>query len=222
VTVISDLPAAAQHEGLFRPPGTTVPGRSWPPTRQFICNILMASAAATATLTLVTPDDAAAMQAAVAESQTLPALPPMPVEERLVAIPDLLQRLRQASGLSWGDLAKAVGVSRRTIHNWLSGARIAGLHLTRLVEFQRVVDAVAAGSADDTRTRLMQPGPHGRSILDDIALTSRPARRRPLSTVSMGDLVAPVDESANLSPQQLQRRSSVRGGPLPGRRLSES
>jgi transcriptional regulator with XRE-family HTH domain len=195
MTVLSELPAAVGDK-LFGPPGTTIPGASWPPAKQFLCSLLMAGAAATGTLTVVTPADAAAMRAAVIESRTLPAMPSSPpVVDRSMAVPSLLQRLRRVSGLSWGDVAAALGVSRRTIHNWLSGTRVAGVHLTRLIEFERVVNATAAGSADDTRSRLVRPGPHGRSLLDELALSSRADRRRPISTLSVGDIVGPVDQS---------------------------
>ena len=60
----------------------------------------------------------------------------------------------------------------------------------------------------------MQPNANGRSILDDLALAARPARRYPLSGVSVGDLVTPVDEMASVSLQRPQRRSSLQGGAL--------
>jgi hypothetical protein len=112
----------------------------------------------------------------------------------------------------------AVGVSRRTIHNWLSGARLADVHRTRLAELGRLVDAVAAGSADATRARLLKPGPNGRSPLDELALSARPVRRRPLSTLSVGELLGPIDESGDVTTQQPPRRSSLRGGSLSTRR----
>ena len=165
-------------------------------TRKFIACAFMAGCAATSTLSTVTPADAAALNAITAQPSTLPAIPRRSLRRRSTrrVVPGMLQRLRRLSGLSWGEIAQAVGVSRRTIHNWLTGARVAGVHLARLLELSRVVDIVATGSVQATRTALLQPNANGRSILDDLALAARPARRRPLSSVSVGDLVTPVDE----------------------------
>lgn len=220
MTVVSDLPGR-QRDELFTQPGTTIPGLSWPPpAKQFICRLLMAGAAV-GTLTVVTPADAAAMRDAAIDSRTLPAAPAPAVTDSSSAVPALLQRLRRVSGLNWGEVATAVGVSRRTIHNWLSGARVAGVHVARLAELDRLVDTTASASPDETRARLQQPGPHGRSLLEDLALTSRPERRRPLSVLSVGDILGPVDESADATLQS-QRRSSLRGGSLPRRRPGDS
>ncbi len=195
-------------------PPTVMRGR-----RKFIACVFMAGCAATSTLSTVTPADAIALSAITAQPGTLAAIPVQPappLDQR--AVPGMLQRLRRLSGLSWGEIAQAVGVSRRTIHNWLTGARVAAVHHARLLELGRVVNIVSAGSAESTRTALMQPSANGRSILDDLALAARPVRTRPLSSVSAGDLVTPVDETASVSQQRPQRRSSLRGGPLPRRR----
>jgi DNA-binding XRE family transcriptional regulator len=211
-----------EHDELFGPPGTSVPISSRPPVKQFIVIALMAGTAM-GTVAVMTPADAAAMQAAAIESRTLPAMPSAPpATEPSADVPALLQRMRRVSGLNWGEVATAVGVSRRTIHNWLSGARVAGVHLARLTELEHLINAVAAGSADDTRARLVRTGPHGRSLLDEMALNSRPARRRPISMLSAGDLLGPVEEPTTLSHEPPSRPSSLRGGPLSRRRQGES
>lgn len=223
MTVAYDI--AASHTGgdeWFGRVGTTPPtvmrGR-----RKFITCVLTVGCAATSTLSMVTPGDAVALNASLVQPSTLAAIPvqPAPTLDQS-AVPGMLQRLRRLSGLSWGEIARAVGVSRRTIHNWLAGARVAGVHLTRLLELGRVVDNVSTGSVEATRTAMMRPSADGRSILDELALAARPVRRRPLSTIPVGDLVAPVDELASVSPQYPKRRSSLRGGPLPRRRLDGS
>lgn len=198
-------------------------GTTTPPvmrgTRKFIMFVVMAGCVTTGTLSTVTPADAVALSAITAQPGTLPAIPvqPAPPVDQS-AVPGILQRLRRLSGLSWGEIAQAVGVSRRTIHNWLSGVRVAAVHLARLLELSRLVEITATGSVEATRTALMQPNANGRSILDDLALAARPARRYPLSGVSVGDLVTPVDEMASVSLQRPQRRSSLQGGALARRR----
>jgi transcriptional regulator with XRE-family HTH domain len=212
---------AAEEDEWFGRTGTTPP-TVMRGTRKFITCVFMAGCTATSTLTAVTPADAIALTTRVAQASTLPAIPAQPAPPLdPSAVPGMLQQLRRLSGLSWGEIARAVGVSRRTIHNWLSGARVAGVHLTRLLELSRVVNLAATGSAEATRAALLLPNANGRSLVDDLALAARPARR-PLSSVSVGDLVTPVDETASVSPQHPQRRSSLRGGSLPRRRPNES
>jgi transcriptional regulator with XRE-family HTH domain len=224
VTIAYDVAASSTTVGeeWFRHVGTTAPTVALGP-RKFIACVFMAGCAATGTLAAVSPADAVALNTVVSQPSTLPALPAQPVEalDDLI-VPGVLQRLRRMSGLSWGDLGRAVGVSRRTIHNWLGGARVAGVHLARLLELSRLVDVVSTGSPESTRALLLQPSANGRSIIDDLALTARPARRRPISSVSVGDLVSPTDENEGVSPQRPQRRSSLRGGSLPRRRPGES
>jgi transcriptional regulator with XRE-family HTH domain len=219
VTVAYDIAASRIDEDEWFGRVGTTPPTVMRGTRKFIACVFMAGYAATSTLSTVTPADAIALNAVTARPSTLAAIPVQPappLDQR--AVPGMLQRLRRLSGLSWGEIAQAVGVSRRTIHNWLTGARVAAVHHARLLELGRVVDIVSTGSAESTRMALMQPSANGRSILDDLALAARPARRRPLASISVGDLVTPTDEMASVSPQRPQRRSSLRGGSLPGRR----
>ena len=205
----------------FHRTGTTSPGTLSRP-RKFIANALLVGCAATSTLSAVSPADAFALHTVVVNPGTLSAVSTIrhrSSTEEQSNVPNILQRLRLVSGLSWGEIGQMVGVSRRTIHNWLNGDRVADVHFSRLVEASRVVDLVATGSAESTRAVLFQPTTNGRSIVDELALAARPTRRRSLSSVSAGDLVTPVDETVSTRPAGPQRPSSLRGGPLPRRRL---
>lgn len=220
VTYDSVGPSGTDADGWFHHVGTTMPTAARG-TRKFITCAFVAGCAVAGTLPAISPADALALNIVVVQPSTLPAVPPAkpapPLDESVV--PGVLQQVRRQSGLSWGEIAVAVGVSRRTIHNWLGGGRLAGVHLTQLLEMSRVVNIVWTGSAESTRAALLRPREYGRSIVDDLALYSRPARRRPLSTVSVGDLVTPVDESAPASPERQQRPSSLRGGSVDRKRL---
>ncbi len=221
MTVAYDVPPLPPTDGgdWFHHVGTTSPTVALRP-RKFIAGVLIAGCAVTGTLTVVTPADAAALSTMIAQPSTLPVVLAQPTTAfDHTVVPMMLRRLRLVSGLSWGDIGRAVGVSRRTIHNWLAGGHVAEVHLARLLEVVHIVDSVSTGSAEATRTLLLQPTANGRSTIDDLALAARPARRRPISTVTVGDLVTPVDEAGSARPQGLQRRASLRGGPLPKRRL---
>lgn len=203
---------------------TTAPTTLRGPRRYLACAV-MAGCAAAGTLSTISPADAIALNAViVSRPGTLSAIPvtPSAPSRARVAVPEMLRRLRRVSGLSWGEIAQAVGVSRRTVHNWLNGARLADVHLDRLFELRRAVERVEAGSDQATRDALLTPQANGRSILDDLALTARPRRRSLSSSISVADQVTPVDEAAGVAPPNLQRHSSLRGGSLAKRRPDAS
>lgn len=203
---------------------TAVPGTVGGPRRYLACAAI-AGLTAIGTLGAVTPADAIALSATVmSPSSTLSAVPLAPdaPSDTAVAVPETLQRLHRVSGLSWGEIAQATGVSRRTIHNWLAGKRLADVHLDRLLTLHRAVEAVEAGSTQATRDALLTPRANGRSIVDELALAARPKRRSLTSSLSVADQMTPIDESESATPSHLSRRSSLRGRSLPGRHPDES
>lgn len=207
------------------PQGTTVPTVRRQPRRTYVVAGLIASASVFGTLPVPTPADAEVLRAAVSTTRTAPDVPPQgPSTTDNRSVSGLLQRVRRNAQLNWGDVARALGVSRRTIHNWLSGAQVAGTHMSRLVELAALVDRSGGGGPAETRILLTEPGPRGRSPLDEFALTSRPTRKVPLSTVSAGDLLGGDEPGtpATVEVQAPSRRSSLEGRPVPRRRPNQS
>ncbi len=216
------LPDRAPSALFTTPPGTSAPTSAAPSTaKQFALGTLLAGSVFTATLTAVTPAEALALTTTAITGRTLPAAPTpaTPAGSRTVA--DQLNRLRRVSGLSWGEIASAVGVSRRAIHYWLSGGRVAGAHMTRLLAFQGIVAAHQAGGAEETRLLLQQPGTGGRNALENFRLqtkATRPTGRPAAGSVS--DLLSPDEEVVELAVAPLNRRSALAGGTIPPRRPS--
>lgn len=213
------LPDRASSAMLTTPRGTSAPTVAAPSTaKQFVLGTLLAGSVFTATLTAVTPAEALALTAPATTGRTLPAAPTpaTPVGPRSVA--DVLSRLRHVSGLSWGEIASAVGVSRRAIHHWLSGGRVAGAHMGRLLAFQRTVAAHELGSAEETRLRLQQPGVGGRNALENFRLQTQATRptRRPVAG-SVSDLLSPDEEVVESAVAPPTRRSALRSGTIPPR-----
>jgi hypothetical protein len=201
--------------------GTSVPGRSLPPARRVIVAGLLVGASAVGTSSVAPTADAAAIHMASESGRTLPTvlLPPLEVADTR-SVESRLFRLRDRARLNWGEVGRAVAVSRRTIHNWLGASPIAPRHLTRLVELQSLVARIDDGDPDVTHDRLTRPGPQGRSLLDEFALGSRPIRRVPISTVSAADLLAPESNADEPAPLQVQTRpSTLRGGPIRRRQV---
>lgn len=185
-------------------------------SRRFVAGLLVMGCAATGTLSTVSVEDALALRAVYSEPSTLPAAPSLSKEPYDQVVANTLQRLRTASALSWGEIAYAVGVSRRSVHNWLTGSRVARVHLGRLNDLIRTVDRFLGMSADDVRASLLRGKDDGRSLLDDLALVAQPVRRVPLSTISVGDQLGPVSDEAG-RPEVPPRRSALRGEALPRR-----
>ena len=49
--------------------------------------------------------------------------------------PQRLERLREASGLTWRGLARELGVSVRSLYRWRAGTRPDAAHMLAIVEF---------------------------------------------------------------------------------------
>jgi hypothetical protein len=127
----------------------------------------------------------------------------------------VLIRLSGVSQLAWGEVAQALGVSRRTVHNWLSSLQIAPVHLSRLRELAKVVDAEALGDPAATHARLTARGPYGRSALEDFALRHQSVGPIAAARARVSDLVEPDMSSLRVPPSpRTSRSSSLRGGPM--------
>lgn len=80
--------------------------------------------------------------------------------------------IKDHSGLTWDQLGKVFGVSRRAVHMWANGGRLNESNARRLREFSAVVRAIQAegpsAGADAVRGRLLQVDSDGLSIVDRL------------------------------------------------------
>lgn len=77
---------------------------------------------------------------------------------------DLLRRVQQHSQLDWGQIARALGVSRRTVHNWLSGTRVSGINAQRISAFYNALTRELANvERGDARAFLLAVPAEGES-----------------------------------------------------------
>jgi hypothetical protein len=82
----------------------------------------------------------------------------------LTATQALLERIKQDSGLTWGQIADAMGVEVRAVHLWRSGGGISAAHETRLHDFAFLADSVRLHEPSDVRTELVN-AQTGQSLL---------------------------------------------------------
>src|SRR5260370_15321556 len=76
--------------------------------------------------------------------------------------------LRELSGLTWNQLAKLFGVSRRAVHFWANGGRMNSIHSARLKEILLAVQSVEADSGARRREILLAPQADGRTLYESM------------------------------------------------------
>ena len=98
------------------------------------------------------------------------------------SIADSLRRVHAQSKLTWTEIAATLGVSRRTVHNWLAGMVVSPRHAADLAELTQLISehSVAGESPELTRSRLIAPDANGRSPLTRMSITrtAHPSRSR--------------------------------------------
>lgn len=111
-----------------------------------------------------------------------------------------LRRIQENSGMSWGEIAQALGVSRRTVHNWLTATKVNGQNALRIAGLYRAVTQELAHVARGTaREHLLAPGPSGSrwaAITRNIRI-AYPRQTRPASGFTV---LRSTDPNTDLTP----------------------
>jgi DNA-binding transcriptional regulator YiaG len=90
----------------------------------------------------------------------------VPVPARASA--DLIRDLRQRSGLTWDQLGRLFGVSRRAVHLWASGGRLNAANQELLGHLLAIIDGLPGSTPEQKRTALLQPTGGEGSLFDQI------------------------------------------------------
>ena len=77
----------------------------------------------------------------------------------------LVRRVREAAGLTWDQLARVFGVSRRSVHNWSSGEKMSAHNLELLGRLYTLVTSLGS-NPDEVRVALFAPDSSGESPID--------------------------------------------------------
>jgi DNA-binding transcriptional regulator YiaG len=86
------------------------------------------------------------------------------VEEALPDLARSVRALRRRSGLTWDELARIFGVTRRTLYNWSIGGQVSAAHAQALAQVIARVHEVDAGDPKLTRSRLLAPTDSGATL----------------------------------------------------------
>lgn len=120
--------------------------------------------AATATSVLLgAPAAVPAAQSGTSVVISMPAAASPRVTESTAA---KVKRMREQSGLTWDQFARAFNVSRRAVHHWASGGNLSAANSGLLVEFDRLLSVIQSSDSDEVRQRLVSPDKSGESPLD--------------------------------------------------------
>jgi transcriptional regulator with XRE-family HTH domain len=98
-------------------------------------------------------------------------LDPSATAVRVVTVPateaprDVLLEIKSASGLTWEQLARIMGVSRRAVHMWLRANPMTADKEERVHDVRQVVLELAGRSQLETRSRLLDKH-DGKSVFD--------------------------------------------------------
>jgi len=102
--------------------------------------------------------------------------------------------LHEASGLTWEQLGRVFGVSRRAVHMWATGARMNSSNAETLFALAELVRSAPAVTPDDRRAWLLRSEGTQASRLDqfresrrDSVLINRPALRAREALADQGD-----------------------------------
>lgn len=109
----------------------------------------------------------------------------------ILEVPDRLKHLHAVTTLTWQQIGRLFGVSRRAVHHWVAGNRMSAANLDRLTRIERAVAALD-GSPEQVHAQLMarNDGPSlYAELLRDLA-ESRPAAE-PRSWVERSSVTEP-------------------------------
>ncbi len=110
-----------------------------------------------------------------------------PVQDSIHDYGAMVRHLQQQSGLTWNELARALGVSRRAVYHWAAGRRLSEHHARRVEELATLISSIGAVTPEQTRAALVSPSPDGPSQLSRFEEESKPRRLIPISALTLGD-----------------------------------
>lgn len=98
--------------------------------------------------------------------------PEIPPPAAPTAIPastaESVRGLREETGLTWDQMARLFGVSRRAVHHWASGGRMNSVNEKHLSDIWTAVRQLPAHDPGERRTLLISTPTDGPSIFEQL------------------------------------------------------
>ena len=89
-----------------------------------------------------------------------------------------VSKLKEESGLTWGQLAELFGVSRRAVHFWVEGGNIAAHNVARLLRLEMARNAVIGVGPRDVRNGFFTVDTTGQSLFAKLLSEVLPSAPR--------------------------------------------
>lgn len=84
-----------------------------------------------------------------------------------------VMKVHLRSGLTWDQIARLFGVSRRAVHGWASGSRMSAANTEFLARFVSILETRPNNSAEENRAWLLMGSTGRRGVLDELAATKK-------------------------------------------------
>ena len=75
-----------------------------------------------------------------------------------------VQQIREDSGLTWEQLSRLFGVSRRAVHNWANGGRMTARHVEVLTQLRYRINSLGPSTTAEVRNEILAPREDGHSL----------------------------------------------------------
>lgn len=79
---------------------------------------------------------------------------------------EMIKTLRESSGMTWDQMARLFGVSRRAVHLWANGGRLNAVNEEFLAEALTLVQDLHGKGPDERRAQLFSPDEAGSSLFE--------------------------------------------------------
>lgn len=89
-----------------------------------------------------------------------------------------VSRLKEESGLTWGQLADLFGVSRRAVHFWVEGGNMAAHNVARLLRLEVARNTIIGVGPGDVRNGFFVADATGQSLYAKLVSEIAPATPR--------------------------------------------
>ena len=95
-----------------------------------------------------------------------------------------IRRLKEDSGLTWDQLRRLFGVSRRALHMWAGGAQMNSRNQERLTYLEQFVSSLGATPSKRYDTLMSSREGGGRSVFQQLVLSLSGAQRRDVEALT--------------------------------------
>lgn len=116
------------------------------------------------------------------------------ISSNILTTAQTVRHLHDTSGLTWEQLSKLLGVSRRALHLWASGGTMSAGHEAILRRIVAIIDKLPATNQTQRRAAILAPRGNGRSLYDLLRSERAGAERITGSPFSFEQLIGASDD----------------------------